>query len=175
MTYEIGDNVCIVCLEKSDKSIELIHTGNRGLYDEDSLTEHHVKIIGKNKGNDQDYIALCDFDPFYYIAFKVNDYFIRNFNIAPNFLGERAVRFFMENILVKPQPNKVDQIILNKPGGYPCEICKKHIQYASPNLPNGSFICRRCKNSKMYKIEDYFRENGIDPNKLENWGWAKRS
>ena len=69
-------------------------------------------------------------------------------------------------------PTKVvTQIHSSDPGGCSCVICRNFIQYADPNLPNGGFVCRQCRQTKMYMIRPYLENNNIE---AENVDWISK-
>lgn len=162
MTNKIGDSVRILCLTHSDMSLELIQAQDRKNFTEKEVTEHVVKIVGVHQTNAKNIICLCDFDPHSYFSFKIGDRQVKSHDVDVKFLNYKAA-FIHPLMIWAAQPGMVTaQINLSGPGGERCAVCPRYTQYVVPNLPDGSFICRSCRLTKMYKVSSYLRANNIN-------------
>jgi hypothetical protein len=162
--YKIGDVVTVLYIQNSDLSLQLIPAAQRN--DHEGLLEHKVQIVGLDNRH---FIILCSFDPHSYFSQKIDDDDIIDYNISLKFLGQMAA-VIDENFIWEPAIKTSAQIHSNDPGGCGCVICHNFIQYADPNLPNGGFVCRTCRQTRTYMVRPYLEKNGIE---AETVGWIK--
>ncbi len=159
---KIGDIVCVLCLQQSDRTQVLLPAQRRSSFNAIDITEHSAQIIGIHQMDSDNMICLCDFNPHSYFSFKVSSYQAKSHNVDDKFLDHKAAFINARMIWVAKSAAVVPQVHLSTPGGCWCVICPKFIQYAESNMPNGCFVCRSCRQTRMYRVEPYLKKNNID-------------
>jgi len=152
MSYKVGDFVRLKIEKDSNGWLKLVANNQR--YPPDELQCFYVKaqICGCYQMSSNDYIVLCDFDPHSYFSFKIDVWHQKGYDVADACLGMRGAFISKDHVWPILQPKPVQQVVLHEPGGTHCKLCKKFIQYAGANRDDGSFVCRRCVQSKGHTL-----------------------
>jgi len=169
-SFNIGDTVSIVSHKDKDGSLCLAFPSTR-----DELTDCSIDtflVIGRHQRTGNLALLVSNhhnrgFDPQNYLCDRVNSAWMQNYDINQKYHGERILIVSPKFVFIASDDKQdVKQIHMNEPGGCHCNICKKFLQYAGPNLPNGGMACYSCRTTKRWKVDSYLNSVGIDPDSV---------
>jgi len=148
--YKIGDSVKIKAHEHKF-GIKLVETV-AAVPPDHNCKFYTVQIVGLAQVSTDDFIALCDFDPHYYISFKIDPWHCTAYDVQNKFVGYRGMFITTKHIWVPQIKPPSKQIRSSNPGGASCKLCKKFVQYANVNRDDGTFVCRRCVQARAWSL-----------------------
>lgn len=149
--YCIGDKIKIRVWKKPDGWLVLVKDGD--FYYPQDINIYEVLIIGIDQ-SDGELHCLCEFDPHKYVSYLIDKWHESAYDINyTKYGGKQAVPVRQNYIYTKTYAAEVDQINCSEPGGMPCKLCKKFIQYADVNRDDGTFVCYKCRNTKSWMLK----------------------
>ena len=162
--FNIGDVVSILCVTV-DGIPQLILPAEKNNWADAQV--HTFPVIGRCQRNGHLvlWINKDDFDPHRYLVERVNEYYTSIYDVDTKYNNEKCLVVSPDAIYVPADHKKiVQQIHMAVPGGCNCVICGHWRDWANSNLPDGAFACHSCQTTKGWKIREYLKGIGVDPN-----------
>jgi len=153
MTYRVGDIVRIKVVKEPNGWLKLVSNSDRFPPNESDCFYKKVQVVGVYQMNSNDYIVLCDFDPHSYLSFKIEAWHQKGYDVPDKHLGMRGCYIGTDNVWPIQASAPTQQVVLHSPGGMACKLCKKFIQYAGVNRDDGTFVCKKCRETKSWMLK----------------------
>jgi len=153
MSYLIGNKVRLKVEKKSNGWLRLIEKGERYPPDEIDCFFKYAEICGIYQMRTKDLVVIIDFDPHSLFSFQIETWHQKGYDIADKWVGSKGAYINHDHIWPTGASAPAQQVRLNAPGGMACKLCKKFIQYAGVNRDDGTFACKKCRETKGYLLK----------------------